>query len=133
MKKKRKEIIEILKTIKSDVNLFDEDFIQKQIKIEMEREKALKKERNRWRDWYQRNREKRKVYRQKPENLKKNKAREKTNALIRQGKLKRLPCEVCGYPKSQAHHVHYGRPLDIMWLCYQDHWKLHRKMKISRL
>ncbi len=40
---------------------------------------------------------------------------------IRAGKLKRLPCIVCGNEKSEGHHEDYSRPLDVMWLCAIHH------------
>lgn len=40
---------------------------------------------------------------------------------VRRGDLNRKPCEVCGNPKSQAHHEDYSRPLDVIWLCGPHH------------
>ena len=40
---------------------------------------------------------------------------------IRNGKLKRQPCEVCGKLKVEAHHEDYSRPLEINWLCKKHH------------
>lgn len=48
-----------------------------------------------------------------------------SNAL-RDGKLARQPCEVCGNPKSQAHHDDYGKPLDVRWLCTTHHADWHK-------
>jgi hypothetical protein len=47
-----------------------------------------------------------------------------TNA-IRNGKLVRKPCEVCGSSKSQAHHPDYRKPLYVKWLCFRHHRELH--------
>ena len=44
---------------------------------------------------------------------------------IRNGRLLREPCEVCG-AKAQAHHDDYGRPLDVRWLCAAHHAEWHR-------
>lgn len=46
---------------------------------------------------------------------------------IRRGRLVRLPCEVCGAAKAQAHHDDYSKPLDIRWLCRAHHMEHHRK------
>ena len=46
---------------------------------------------------------------------------------IRDRRLIRQPCEVCGNPKAQAHHEDYGRPLDVMWLCRKHHLERHGK------
>lgn len=40
---------------------------------------------------------------------------------LKTGKLIRKPCEVCGDPKSQAHHHDYSKPLDVKWLCQTHH------------
>jgi hypothetical protein len=48
-----------------------------------------------------------------------------TNA-IRDGKLERGACEVCGAANAHAHHDDYSRPLDVRWLCRTHHEELHR-------
>jgi len=45
---------------------------------------------------------------------------------IRDGKLTRQPCEVCGEVKAQAHHDDYSKPLDVRWLCTTHHAEWHR-------
>lgn len=45
---------------------------------------------------------------------------------IRAGKLVRLPCEVCGSARAQAHHDDYTKPLDVRWLCTTHHMEWHR-------
>ena len=51
------------------------------------------------------------------------------NNAIRGGYLIRLPCEVCGEPKSEGHHFlghvkeHW---FDIQWLCKKHHSELHK-------
>jgi len=47
---------------------------------------------------------------------------------LRHGTLTRLPCVVCGNPKSQAHHSDYTQPLLITWLCH-----IHHRMEHGRL
>jgi len=48
---------------------------------------------------------------------------------IRDGKLERKPCEVCGATKVEAHHPDYTKPLEVMWLCkpHHDEWHRHNK------
>ena len=53
------------------------------------------------------------------------KARSDLNHAIRDGKVKRLPCERCGHSKSQGHHSDYDKPLDVQWLCRDCHWQEH--------
>jgi len=47
------------------------------------------------------------------------------NAVAR-GKIKRLRCQMCDDPKSEAHHPDYSKPLDVMWLCRKHHKDIHR-------
>ena len=54
------------------------------------------------------------------------KARNMAANAIRDGKLVRGPCEVCG-KKAQAHHDAYSTPLDVRWLCPKHHGLEHRK------
>lgn len=44
---------------------------------------------------------------------------------IRDGKMKRLPCEVCGDAKSHAHHKDYSKPFEVRWLCALHHHRHH--------
>lgn len=54
--------------------------------------------------------------------------RVKANALVnnavRDGRLKKQPCWVCG-EKAVAHHPDYDRPLDVVWLCQPHHKQTH--------
>jgi len=43
---------------------------------------------------------------------------------IREGKLIRQPCEVCGAAKVEAHHDDYFQPLNVRWLCSRHHHDL---------
>lgn len=49
-----------------------------------------------------------------------------TGNAIRDGRLTRQPCEVCGELKAQAHHDDYSKPLDVRWLCSTHHAEWHR-------
>jgi hypothetical protein len=44
---------------------------------------------------------------------------------IRDGRVLRQPCLVCG-EKAEAHHPDYSRPLDVVWLCKEHHTEVHR-------
>ena len=44
---------------------------------------------------------------------------------VRDGRLERLPCEVCGNAKSEGHHDDYSKPLDVRWLCFKHHREHH--------
>ncbi len=54
------------------------------------------------------------------------KARNAVSNAIRDGYLQRMPCEVCGEPKSQGHHQDYNKPLDVIWLCAEHHREADR-------
>lgn len=45
---------------------------------------------------------------------------------IRDGRLIREPCQVCGTTEDvEAHHEDYSRPLDVRWLCFKHHREAH--------
>jgi hypothetical protein len=46
------------------------------------------------------------------------------NNAVRDGKVARWPCEVCG-DKAHAHHPHYDAPLMVTWLCPIHHKQAH--------
>lgn len=82
--------------------------------------------RNRWRT----NREKRIIRGTvKPVEEKKLKAWAIVTAAIKSGELVRLPCTICGDPKSEWHHPDYSKPLYVIWLCRKHHAQAHREEK----
>lgn len=44
---------------------------------------------------------------------------------VRDGRIEKKPCEICGSEKVHAHHHDYARPLDVQWLCALHHHRLH--------
>lgn len=82
------------------------------------------------RAWYAANREKaaeiRKRHQERyPEKIR---ARTAVKTALARGQLQRLPCEVCGGTKAEAHHDDYSKPLEVRWLCRRHHKPLyHRK------
>ena len=56
------------------------------------------------------------------------KARSDLNHAVRDGKLKREPCSVCGSVKSEAHHEDYKIPLNVIWLCDKHHHEEHSRI-----
>lgn len=61
----------------------------------------------------------------------KNAAQTMLGNAVQAGKIKRLPCEVCGADKAHGHHDDYSKPLDVRWLCRKHHvdWHRHNKAK----
>ena len=47
------------------------------------------------------------------------------NNAIRDGRLIKKPCEVCGNKKVEAHHPDYRSYLKVKWLCFKHHRELH--------
>ena len=60
---------------------------------------------------------------QNPERYKANTA---VNNALRDGRLTRQPCEVCGSAKVHAHHDDYAQPLTVRWLCAIHHKQAHQ-------
>ena len=52
------------------------------------------------------------------------------NNAIRDGKVARHPCFMCG-AKAHAHHPDYDRPLVVIWLCPKHHSETHLLVKRS--
>lgn len=46
---------------------------------------------------------------------------------VRDGKLDKLPCFVCGELEVEGHHPNYDAPLDVVWLCVKHHKEVHRR------
>lgn len=54
------------------------------------------------------------------------KAQNAVNNALRDGKLMRGPCSLCGATKHvHGHHRDYTKPLDVVWLCAKCHHRLH--------
>ena len=52
-------------------------------------------------------------------------ARTALNNALRDGRIVKQNCEVCGSADSQAHHDDYSKPLEVRWLCQRDHEAVH--------
>ncbi|MBI5014365.1 MAG: hypothetical protein HZB55_02590 [Deltaproteobacteria bacterium] len=47
------------------------------------------------------------------------------------GLVTREPCGLCGAEHVEAHHLDYGRPLAVVWLCKACHWQHHRSTRLA--
>ena len=54
------------------------------------------------------------------------KAQTAVNNAVRDGRLSKAPCSICGSEKNvQAHHKDYSKPLDVVWMCAKCHHRVH--------
>lgn len=60
-------------------------------------------------------------------NKKKRKAHISVGNAVRDGRLIKQSCEVCGDQVVDAHHDDYDKPLDVRWLCHAHHNEWHAK------
>ncbi len=59
-------------------------------------------------------------------NPEKRKAINTANNAVRDGRLTRQPCEVCGSTtRIHKHHDDYSKPLEVRWLCGKCHYAEH--------
>lgn len=52
-------------------------------------------------------------------------ARNAVRSALRNGKLAKQPCAICGSPSTHAHHWSYDEPLEVTWLCPIHHKEVH--------
>jgi hypothetical protein len=62
----------------------------------------------------------------------KNAARVALGNAVRDGRVTRKPCRVCGNKKSQGHHHDYSKPFDVIWLCTKHHAEEHKRMRAAK-
>lgn len=51
----------------------------------------------------------------------------KLNNALRDGRVSKTACLVCGCEQTEAHHVSYDLPLDVVWLCEKHHKQVHKE------
>lgn len=65
------------------------------------------------------------------ERSKRIKIRSDINHAIRDGKIKRQPCQICG-KLAEVHHIDYNNPLNIVWLCRKHHWQIYENPELLK-
>lgn len=70
------------------------------------------------------------VYQQtgRAKNPEKDHARSMVTNAVRDHRLTKQPCAMCGSARSEAHHTDYSKPLDVTWLCRPHHLAEHGKV-----
>lgn len=77
-------------------------------------------------------RSKRNYLRYVAKNPEKAKAHQLLNHAVKQGNIKKQPCEKCGATyRIHGHHDDYSKPLDVVWLCAKHHIERHQQLKKS--
>jgi hypothetical protein len=57
------------------------------------------------------------------------KAHRAVSNAIRDGRMTKQKCEICGEMKAEAHHDDYSKSLDVRWLCVTHHNEYHIKQR----
>lgn len=61
------------------------------------------------------------------ERVRRRNARSYLNHYLRDKKITRQCCEICG-AKAEAHHDDYDKPLVVRWLCFKHHREHHKRI-----
>lgn len=51
---------------------------------------------------------------------------------LKDGKIVKTPCEICGEIKVQMHHNDYTKPLEVKWFCFPHHREYDIKVAKTR-
>ncbi len=60
-------------------------------------------------------------------NPEKYKAANVVNNAVRDNRLHKQPCFICGKIKVHGHHYDYNKPLSVIWLCPEHHNWMHKR------
>lgn len=69
------------------------------------------------REWWQKNKDRLKV-------------RWAFRDALKDNRLVRQPCFVCGETEVDGHHPDYSAPLSVVWLCKEHHKQLHKEARL---
>jgi hypothetical protein len=68
------------------------------------------------------------------ERQKRKAARSILNHAIRDGKVRRQPCEISGCVEwPEAHHDDYDKSLEVKWLCFVHHRQYHENPELLKV
>jgi hypothetical protein len=60
-------------------------------------------------------------------------AHQAVQTAVRNGSLKKKPCEVCGSTvRIHAHHDNYEKKLDVIWVCQTHHMERHAMLEARK-
>jgi len=45
---------------------------------------------------------------------------------VRDNRIQKQACRVCGDTSTEGHHPDYSKPLEVIWLCKKHHLELHK-------
>ena len=62
----------------------------------------------------------------KKKNPKKVSAMKKVQRLVADGRIKKLPCQICEDKNIELHHPNYSKPFEVYHLCPKHHRKEHK-------
>ena len=54
-------------------------------------------------------------------------ARTAVGNALRDGRLQKGICVICGSENVEAHHDDYDKPLEVVWVCFKHHREIHEK------
>lgn len=74
-------------------------------------------------NWKSKNKDKRIEYanRYRAKYPEKQRAQSKLQKAVKKGIIHKQSCQVCGNPKTHAHHDDYSKPYNVRWLCPLHH------------
>jgi hypothetical protein len=87
-----------------------------------------------YKEWYKKNKDRvaKSITRYQRANPEKTQASRAVRNAVSRNNLVRLPCEVCGNPKTHGHHEDYAKQLEVRWLCPLHHAQRHVIIKKER-
>ena len=62
-------------------------------------------------------------------NPEKIKAHQSLDNAVRDRKVIKFPCQICGSEDSEGHHEDYTKPLEVIWLCPKHHSEHHKRKR----